>query len=212
SENRYVILEKSSFTDTFEPFGVHIYTDRFLPKGTLIMEKMLKDALFAAEPKKDKDPKNLCWEGNNAKISSSWTYLSFKDSPVFAIDGDIRTCWFTRRWGFYAGPVQPDDGAWVKRLKETWKNDWLQITFPREVTIGRLEIISWLPKYYPDPVNVLSDYEVQYLQGKDWVTFLAGTGNVKERIVHKFPEIKTSCIRLVVTKGLYVAEIRAYGK
>ncbi|MCX7706222.1 MAG: discoidin domain-containing protein [bacterium] len=212
SENRSLTLQKNCFTDTFEPFGVHIYTDRDISKGTLIMEKMLKDPLFASEPKKDKNPKNLCWEGNGAKISSSWTYHSFKDSPVFAIDGDIRTCWFTRRWGPNAGPVREDDEIWIKRLKETWKNDWLQIDFPEEVTIGRIEMISWLPRYYPDPVNVLSDYEIQYQQGKNWTTLLKNTGNKKEKVVHTFPQIKTSSIRLIVTKGLYVAEIQAYEK
>ena len=210
SENRSVNLVKDKFTDTFGLFDVHIYTDRMVPKGTLVMEKMLKDKLFAEEPKKDKDPKNLCWEGNGAKISSSHLYHSFKDSPVFAIDGDVRTCWFTRRWGFYAGPVKPEDDAWVKRLKETWKNDWLQIDFPKEVRISRIEIVSWLPKYYPDPINVLSDYEIQYLQGKEWKTLLASKGNTQEKITHKFSPITTSSIRLVVTSGLYVAEIRAY--
>lgn len=198
SENRTVTLRKSDFWDTFEPFGVHIYTDKMVPKGMMVMEKMLKDPLFSEEPVKDKDPENLCWEGNGAKIASSHKYFSFTDSPVFAIDGDIRTSWFTRRWGPFA--LEP----------ASEENDWLKVDFPEEKEVKRIEIISWLPRYYPDPVNVLSDYEIQYLHGTEWKTLVKNENNKKEKIVHSFSPVRTKSIKLVVTKGLYVAELKAY--
>jgi len=210
SENRTVRLTPDGLADTFQPFDVHIYTAEKPARGSLVLEEMLRDPLFAEEPSKDKNPKNLCWEGNGAKISSSHVYCSFKDSPVFAIDGDVRTCWFTRRWGYHAGPVRPDDKPWVKRLKQTWRNDWVQVDFPGERTLSKIEIVSWLPRYYNDPINVLSDYAVEYLKDGKWLPLVKAEGNRQETIAHTFSPVTTKSIRVVVTKGLYIAELRAF--
>jgi hypothetical protein len=209
SEAREVTLSENRFSDTFEPFGVHLYTTRH-PLPPLVMEKVLRDPLLSQEPKKERDPDNLAGEGNGARASSSYPYISFQDSPAFAIDGDPRTCWFTQRWGPNAGPVRPEDEDWIKNLKQTWQNDWLRVDFPRPVEVGRIEIVSWRPRYYPDPVNVLSDYEIQYLQGQEWPPLLKKQGNDQERITHTFSPVTTSGLRLIVTGGLYVAELKAY--
>ena len=196
SEARSVRVRNRRLADTFDGFWVHIYTTkRDLP--SLPIARMLRDEEFLTAPKRQRVKGNLASQEAGAVISSSFQMFNVPHF-MFANDDNLDSCWITREW--FEG--------WKDKPKEP---DWLQITFPEKKRIDRVVVHSWLPKYMDDPVRVLSDFELRYLDGAEWKLLGKVEGNRRRVVRVKLPVVEAEKLRLVVRKGLYVAEIEVFG-
>jgi hypothetical protein len=164
------------------------------------MEDLLADSVFTVTPTYAAIPENLAALANGATASTSRIYATLNHSR-FAIDSDPDTCWFP----LYAGQLSPpwDD--------PTGPAEWLMVTFPANKLLRRVVVKSYTPKHYADDNCVLSAYALQYWDGGGWVILANVVGNTQETLTIDFDEIITTKIRLLVTGGLYLSGLEAYG-
>lgn len=195
SENRTLSTKKGMLSDSFGPFGVHLYTTAG-PLSCSTTAGMLKDKIFLKAPQRIHQKGNLASQFSGAKVSSSFKHWNV-DHSMFATDDDPFTCWVPSSF-FKEG------------LKIRKPSDWLQVEFPKTEKIKKVIIRSYKPKYQPDPDRVLSDYTIEYWNGKEWVSLASVKGNKKEIITHTFKPVETQKVRIVVTGGLYVGEFEVY--
>ena len=195
SENRSVTDRRGILTDSFEPFAVHLYKTG-APLANPATSRMLKDDLFIKAPARVHRTGNLASQFSGAKTSSSFSHMNVNHS-MFATDDDPLTCWAPSTY------FQPGH-------RSRKPSDWLQVEFPKAERIGKIIIRSYRPKYQPDPVQVLSDYTLEYWNGSAWANLASAQNDRKEIKEHRFAVVETCKVRLTVTKGLYVGEFEVY--
>jgi hypothetical protein len=159
------------------------------------MAKILKDERYLRGPHHDTQAGNVASETTGATARANYTIWGY-NSALFTIDDDRETCWNTSAWA-----------VWGKK-----SGDWVEVTFHKPEKISRVVVRSWQPKYfhdYDDTDNLLTDFDLQ-VWAEDWRTVKEVRGNPSEVIEMPLDPVTTQKIRVVVKKGLCVAEIEAY--
>lgn len=198
SEKRTVQVKNGTFTDSFKPLDVHIYTTK-KPVYT-IMETFLSDPFFTTPVDYTVKSGNIAASQNGSRAKSSRNYTWYHHCN-YAIDGDPDTCWFP----LYDGKLSPSFSR-----PEGQNPEWLEIEFPEQKTISKVIVRSYKPKHWPDPDCVLSDFDIETWDGKEWKIVKNITENKDETIILNLPSITTSKIRLVAKKGLFLSELEVY--
>jgi hypothetical protein len=194
SEERTVPVADGAIEDRFEGCGSHVYTT-LAELPSLPMAKILKDERYLRGPHHDTQAGNVASETTGATARANYTIWGY-NSALFTIDDDRETCWNTSAWA-----------VWGKK-----SGDWVEVTFHKPEKISRVVVRSWQPKYfhdYDDTDNLLTDFDLQ-VWAEDWRTVKEVRGNPSEVIETALDPVTTQKIRVVVKKGLCVAEIEAY--
>ena len=194
SEDRKVLLEDGVIHDHFGEFQVHIYTTKAeVPK--LVMGDVLHDPRYMRGPHRVIRSGNVASETEGATAKASHTIWWF-NSAIFAIDDDPETCWNT--------------SAWAKWGKQS--GDWLEVNLAGEKTIDKVVLRTWKPKFFHDSDdrnNLVEDFDLEHWDEK-WLPLGTVRGNEKEEVTVRFDPVSTEKIRVVIKKGLCVAELEAY--
>jgi hypothetical protein len=181
--------DDGTLADRFEPFATHLYlTDPAFAEAerlTAVQEKI--DAANVAR----KQPGNLAFEesGVTLRISSQG---DFQPTPVWMVDG-VRG---GRSWA-----AKPFAGS-----------DWIELTWPKPQTLGRIAI--W--------TDAVADCDVQVAKGEGDKTEWLGVASIKEAagnpIELSFEPVETSRIRIKISRlrpgnsATRIGEIEAFGK
>jgi len=195
NEDRECEAKDGVIRERIGPFGVRIYTNNTDLKATRLA-KMLKDPRFNGTPSRSRIENNLACEWNGARASGNYKYFNF-DHNVFANDGDPETAYIT-----------PD---WFKQPPAALRPYTLTITLKDPAKVERIIVRTWRPKYWPDPVEALENYDLEVCSDKKWDTIAEARKNEQEVRTHEFPARTIEALRLKIHKGLYVNEIEAYG-
>ena len=188
-ENRRVPVADGAFTDSFQPFGAHVYTTAELPPGKTVAETQKE--IDAEEAKRRKKGNFALWMDNDVIAnSSSWTHGGGYDSPRMTLNGVIS---------------EEGKEGWICRQPRQFP-EWIRLTWRTEKTLGKVILYG---------TNV-SDYEVQYWNGKDWAIAHSARGNEKKRVVHEFTPVKTTKLRIWITAAneprSIISEIECYSR
>ena len=144
-------------------------------------------------------PINVAAAANGGTATAS-SFHSAGYAPSGAIDGNRRG----DPWGGGTG--------WNDGTPDQWP-DWLQVTFAGAQTIAEVDVFS-LQDAYKTPVDPtptmpftlygLTDFEVQYWDGTEWLAvpngIISGNTRVWRRIT--FSPLTTTAIRVYVTNAL----------
>lgn len=137
--------------------------------------------------------------------------------PVAAINGD--------RLALGTTDAYSDNTFWRDGTPDAYP-DWLQVSFQGAKTIDEIDVFT-LQDNYTSPVEPtesltfaqygVTDYDVQYWTGAQWMTVPGGvvTGNNRVWRRFSFAPVTTSAVRVVVRGALYgrsrVVELEAWG-
>lgn len=143
--------------------------------------------------------------GNLARFAT--VTASSEHLPVYpacgATDGDRDST----NWGATTG--------WNDRTRGLFP-DWLQITFAREETVGRVDVYTLDSTRYPAARYGLRDWDVQVDSGGQWVSVAQVRGNTAGLVSSAFPPVRTRGVRVLAlasNEGLTysrVVELEAY--
>ncbi len=189
SEDRVIPLKDGAFTDSFGYVATHVYTTNpQFPRLKNIRAVQEEIKTFRSRLQK---PGNLAYEGNGTMLRSSGNYPP---------KGDIANLhWVVN--GI------TDGMGWYDTSRKF--PAWLELLFPREVTVGRTVI------YTP----ALLDYEVQGWNPEEgkWVVLakvknqrLDPIGPEPTRIALSFHPIKTVKLRLIVYRSRGITEVNEW--
>ena len=173
SEDRKIKMQGSSFTDTFKIYDTHIYTNVHKSASVFDIEATVRKTLAADKARKKQG--NLAFEDSGVKITSPAqhgrsTYLQ----------------------SLVDGMADPDIGGGLYRSHVKNTPAWLVMKWPDSVEINRLVLYN---------VGTKLDFEIQVPgHGDSWQTISSTTGAVDDIIEVKFDRIKTTKIRLYLTK------------
>lgn len=140
---------------------------------------------------------NAALAANGGVASASSQSPGDAYSPALANDG-------VRAWGA--------TGGWRDGTPDVFP-DWLQIDFNSPKTIGEISVYTVRDNFTStaEPTDAetftlygITDFEVQYWDGSNWVTVPNGniTNNNKVVVKVSFPPVTTSRIRILVRNGL----------
>ncbi|WP_069173941.1 galactose-binding domain-containing protein [Streptomyces griseus] len=102
-----------------------------------------------------------------------------------AVDGDSDY----RNWSTGSGWNDADKGVFP---------DWLAVTWPEPVQLGRIEVVTYGTPSRPAALQGVKDFDVQVRTGGDWLTVGSYRANTRERVVTTFDPVTTDSIRVVV--------------
>ncbi|MEU7801688.1 discoidin domain-containing protein [Micromonospora arborensis] len=120
-----------------------------------------------------------------------------------AVDGDRDS----NHWATTTGWNDANKGAFP---------DWLQVTFDKAETIGRVDVYTLDSTKYPAAKYGLRDWDVQVRVGADWQTVAQVRGNVAGQVSSSFTPVTATAFRIVTltsneTAGYSrVVELEAY--
>ena len=204
SEGRSVPLRKNAFEDHFSLLGVHIYTTRMeLPE--LPIDRAFQEEVFTSVPTRAPRKGDFAREALGARATGRPTkYINFPDLAAFAIDDDVRTCWFD---GSFRGGWQP-----THDVTDPKKRPFLTIDFSEPQAVSRVAVRGWQPLCYPkDRTYYPKDYDVQVPEAKAWRTVAEVRNNAKPVSGVQFRSVRTKQLRFVFHQGsIRVAEAEAY--
>ena len=156
--------------------------------------------------------RNVALQANGGTAVASSVY-SGNFSATGTINGDRRGL----NWG--------SGGGWADATSGSWP-DTVQVNFNGTKSISEIDV-STLQDAYAAPQEPtqnmtfakygITDFDVQYLNGSDWVTVPGGTVMANNNVWRKFsfPAVSTNSIRVVIRGSLAgysrVTEIEAYG-
>ena len=199
-ENRAVTLKGDTFTDTFDTFGVHVYTTAKQKPDLPAVADI--EAEIAAANAARKKPGNLVFqnmEGDGVILTASTSTAGKYRRPDCGL------------WHVLDGVVAEIDRYHNLTWSDTTPNegpDWLAIQMPKAHAVGRVVV-------YPFNKS-LKDYSVQAFMKNGWQTVASVSDCDQERIEHTFKPVETDRIRLWIlgTNGKHarVAEIEVYEK
>lgn len=183
------VAEDGNLSARFEPYATHLFvTDPAFATFERIADVQATiDAANAAR----KQPGNLAFEDSGVmlRVSSQGKYQS---SPVWMVDG-IRA------------------GKGWKALPFTG-NDWVELTWPRPQSIGRLAIHT----------DALADIEIQVAEGDDakpvWRRVAAVKDAASDPVEVTFEPVETHRLRVAISRlrtgvaASRIWEIEAYGQ
>jgi hypothetical protein len=205
SEGRSLSVRGNALKDDFHVLGLHIYTTREPLPDDLPINRAFQDKLFTSVPVRVNDPKDLASERIGARAKGEPTaYISFPDLAAFAIDDDIRTCWFD---GSFQAGWEP-----IHEVKDPAKRPFLTVALPLESTVSRATLQSWEPRCYPtDRRYIPRNYEIQVPEGTGWKTVAEVRNNASVLSAATFPPVKTRELRWLFHDGsILVAEVEIY--
>ena len=200
-EGRKITAQYGKFSDTFNNYDVHIYTNDVAAdnlKTVAEVEKLIADANA-----------KRCKPGNQAFQAFEHDFLQFRSSSNFWLQGrNDNTLWHV------------SDGVDLGKRALTYDNnrtyfkdntpgkvpDWIEMEFPKAIKAKKVVVCGI--------ANSLKDYEVQILKDGKFVT-VGSIKNAKlDRNEFTFPETEFKVLRVFVTKnnGKYtqIAEIEVY--
>jgi hypothetical protein len=148
----------------------------------------------------------------NGGVATASSFYSAAYGPQGAIDGDRKGL----NWG--------NGGGWNDATPGTF-GDWLRVDFAGPQNIGEVDVFTMQDNYSAPVAPTLTttftvfgitDFQVQYLSGQQWVTVpggaITGTNRVWNRIT--FPPVTTSAIRVLVAGSRdgfsRITEVEAY--
>jgi len=203
SEGRSVSVRKNTLKDRFPLLGVHIYTTRKgLPE--LPIDRAFREEVFTSVPTRAPRKGDLAREALGARATGRPTnYINFPDLAAFAIDDDVRTCWFD---GSFKGGWKP-----THDISDPKKRPFLTISFPESQAVSRTAVRCWKPRCYPDDRTYYPrDYDVQVPEGEDWKTVAEVRGNAEPVSGAKFRSVRTKQLRFLFHQGsIRIAEVEA---
>jgi len=156
---------------------------------------------------------NVADADTGATAEASSTFSSRNYTPEGAIDGDRK------------GADWENGGGWNDSTRDVWP-DHLQINFNGSQVINEIRVYTLQNDFRspqeptPDTPATsygLLDFQLQYLNGANWVTIpgTVVTGNDKAMRVFTFADINTTKIRVLVTNAREhysrIVEVEAFG-
>lgn len=200
SEGRSVAVQDEAIADTFDAFGVHVYTTSADRPGLLTVRQI--EAEIDAANRARRKPGNLVFqalEGDGAVLrASSNTSGKFRrpDNGLWhVVDGVISTFDHYKCLMWY--DATPNEHP-----------DWIEIQMPKAHKVGRVVVCPF--------EKSLRDYAVQAFVDGRWQDLDRVTGKSTDLIEHRFSPVTTDRIRLWITATntplSQVNEIEVYGK
>lgn len=188
SEQRGVpVADGAAIEDDFDIYATHIYTTDEAVGRRESIEVPLARIADANEARKK--PGNLAFEDSGATVTVS-SKSRYGSTPDRVLDG-ITT---GMRWQ----DGTPDELP-----------DWLTVTWPAPVTIGRVVVCT----------ASIADLDVQVPEGDDWRTVAEVLGNAEERAEATWDDpVETTSLRILVTglmadqKYASIWEVEAYAE
>ncbi|MDQ0797965.1 discoidin domain-containing protein [Streptomyces sp. B1I3] len=116
-------------------------------------------------------------------VIASSTHGNFRTCG--AVDGDSDY----RNWSAGNGWNDADKGAFP---------DWLAVTWPEPVELGRIEVVTYGTPARPAALQGIKDFDVQVRSGGDWLGVGSYRGNTLERVVATFDPVTADAVRVVV--------------
>lgn len=202
-EEREVTAANGSFTDSFAPWDVHIYTnDPDAP--ALRSKKSIEEAIRKANASRHK-PGNLAYqtyehESLNLSASSNKSYNVRPDNCLWHLtDGIIEPADFRH---YYESQV-----VWTDKTPDQ-APDWVALEFKKSITAGKVVI-------YP-VANSVKDVDIQLWVNNAWKSVKSVKNLDGNRHEITFAPHKTDKVRVVVnaTRGanVKISEIEVYEK
>ncbi len=200
-EGRKITAQNGSFSDKFNNYDVHIYTNDVAAdnlKTVAEVEKLIADA----NAKRRK-------VGNQAFQMFEHDFLQFRSSSNFWLQGrNDNTLWHVSD-GIDLGKralTYDNNRTYFKDNTPGKVPDWIEMEFPKAIKAKKVVVCGI--------ANSLKDYEVQILKDGKFVT----VGSIKDAKLDRneftFPEAEFKMLRVFVTKnnGKYtqIAEIEVY--
>ena len=184
AEDRTVAVAGGRFSDTFTLYGGHIYTtDAALAPGTTLAQT--QEAIDKAKTLRQR-PGNLAYRERGTRVTCS-SMSPYSGQLSMVVDG-----------------MRKGKG-WRDKTWKRWP-DWVQVSFPKPVTVGRVLVFS----------RSARDYEIQLAADGGFVTVAKGTRPEDEPIRAEFKPVVTDTARVVIhsSSGTAsdVAEIEVYEK
>ena len=170
--------------------------------------------------------------GNSAQVSATPT-PGGRVNVARAANGGVASASSTYNSAYAAGGANDGDrkgvnwgagGGWNDATTSVWP-DWLEVDFSGSKTINEIDVFTVQDNYQspsdPTPTMTFSaygvtDFQVQYWSGSQWVTVPGGTvsGNNLVWRQFTFSQLTTSAIRVWVTGALSgfsrITEVEAY--
>jgi alpha-L-rhamnosidase/F5/8 type C domain len=155
--------------------------DEGTPAGTHDVELRFRDQRVTAPVTVAPAPRgpNFALEG---EVSASSSHPLFP--PQGAADGNRNS----EDWGRGTGWNDNTRGAFP---------DWLQVTFPCPVPVGRVDLYTLDSVSFPAASNGLRDYDVQLLAGGEWATVAQVRGNVAGHVRSTFATTAAAAVRIL---------------
>lgn len=167
SEGRSIpVGDDGAFADQFGPYAAHVYTSSALRSNLPNIAAV--HAEIAGLEAERKRPGNLAFEDSGVEVTVS-SRSRYGSTPARVVDG-VRDgmCW--------------RDGT-RRKLP-----DWLQLTWPRPVKIGRVAVYS----------DTAAAVELQVPDGEDWRTVSSAEPSREARLDARFSPVETKALRVLV--------------
>lgn len=175
-----------------------------------LQQQLIKDDQYLIGLRNE-DPNDLVRTAN-ALASSE---LSAQFSAQNAINGITRVV--DNEMNMWASDPSQPMPQWLELdLRGKEKINAVYLTFDTDINDAKRATWEWKDAERMPP-EAARDYQVQVLKGKKWITVADVKGNYQRRRIHRFPEVKTSKIKVVVTatngdKSARIYEVRAYNE
>ena len=173
--------------DHFDTYATHIYTTDTHVGQRESIEVPLEE--IAAANAARKKPGNLAFEdgGATVTVSSRSTYGSTPDRVLDGVTAGMR---------------------WQDGTPDAFP-DWLTVTWPEPVTVGRVVLYT----------ASIADFDVQVPEGDGWRTVAEARGNTEESAEAAWDDpVETTSVRILVTglmeeqKHASIWEVEAYAE
>ncbi len=153
---------------------------------------------------------------SNGGVASASSELDATRTAGAAINGD--------RFGLHWGSDPATGSGWCDATRGVYP-DWLRVDFKGKKTIDEIDVFSVQDNVAaPDTTGRggllftkygITDFDVQYWDGSDWVTITSVSGNNNVGRRFSFPAVKTTAIRILVKNAVddysRIVELEAWG-
>lgn len=200
-ESRNVSVHDGKFSDTFDQYDVHVYTDAedMLYSGNI--ENNEKSAKAAIDEFERKNRQNLLYamfedEIGSVKVSASSSLdTQNKHLKYFTLDGFRNTYWRDDTPNSFP--------------------DWLEYELDTSVKASKIVIISSVD-FLNDRGNPIRDFKFQIYDDGHWETVDEIKGNTAARVEISFPPRRVRKFRILVEatdgKYSYIDEVQLFAK
>lgn len=190
-ENRTLKIINGQFEDSFKGYEAHVYTDSSEPVSITPLTTVYQKIEAFKKEILDNGGLALDVRGAKCKASSFW---GDDVNPRHLIDGLSKSA-----TGNYTGIE-----FWEP--KQVPPPHWIEITLPAKSSISRVVI-------YLRSKGSLASYQLQVEKDGKWETITSENSGRDEVLEHKFPEVLTDKIKLIINdKTPRITEIEIHDK
>ncbi len=198
-EGREITARNGRFSDRFKNFDVHVYTTS--PDRCGLRNVAEVEAEIAAANAKRRKPGNLAFQmfehdSLKLKASSNFWLNQRADNTLWHVTDGVNL------------GDKSDERTFFKTQTGAVLPDWIEIEFPKPVTVGRIMVFPMM--------NSIGACEAQVWSGGVWKTAASVSNASGPQIEFKFTPVTTDRMRVLVTerrgKNTMIAEIEVYGK